>query len=274
MPELPEVETIRRQLARAIKGARIKNVIIKSPKPLKVSKNKFIKAATGAKIKEIGRRAKLLIFELSSKSNILFHLKMTGRMLLAGKKEKPTKHTHIVFELSGSQNLFFEDYRKFGFVDLLDKKELEKYFERQGFGPEPLSSKFTYKIMKACFLARKNKKIKQLLMEQTCVAGIGNIYASEICFYAGAHPEKQVEKLTEGELKKIYSGIRKILRAAIVSKGSSSDAYLDAHGKEGKYVPKLKVYGRMNKKCVQCGGVIKKIKLGGRGTFFCSKCQK
>ncbi|MBU1179873.1 bifunctional DNA-formamidopyrimidine glycosylase/DNA-(apurinic or apyrimidinic site) lyase [Patescibacteria group bacterium] len=275
MPELPEVETIRKQLNRTIRGAIIKDVKIKNAKPLRgVSKEKFIKIVKGAKISDVSRRAKLLILKLSNNNNILLHLKMTGRMLLVGKKEAPTKHTHIVFELVGSRNLFFEDYRKFGFVKLMKEKEMEKYFDKEGYGPEPLSANFSYKIMKTCLLAHPKKKIKPLLMEQSCIAGIGNIYASEICFYARVHPERRIKDIKEAEFKKIYNGTKKILRSAIENRGSSSDAYLDAYGKKGKFVPRLKVYGREGEKCIGCAGKVKKYKLAGRGTYFCPICQK
>lgn len=274
MPELPEVETIRRQLEKEIKGATIKNVVVRNAKPLNVQAEQFIAAVRGAKIKEVGRRAKLLIFYLSNNWRILFHLKMTGRMLLARKNAEPTKHTHVIFELSGPRNLFFEDYRRFGFVKLLEEKNLEKYLAGQGYGPEPLSKNFNYKTMKECLLAHKNKKIKQILMEQTCVAGIGNIYAAEICFHAGVRPDRKISGIKEPELKKIFSGIKKILMSAINNRGTSADAYVDAYGKQGTFVPKLKVYGRDGEKCLRCGGKIKKIKSAGRGTYFCPNCQK
>lgn len=288
MPELPEVETIRRQLEKEIKDATIKNIVVRNVKPFNVSAKKFIAAVRGAKIKEVGRRAKLLLLYLTpsavssptpaghirGSSVLLFHLKMTGRMLLAAKNEPPTKHTHVVFELSGTRNLFFEDYRKFGFIKLLEEKDLEKYLESQGYGPEPLSAKFNYKILKECLLAHKNKKIKQILMEQACIAGIGNIYAAEICFYAGVRPDRKIVDINEAEFKKIFDGTKKILKSAIVSRGTSADAYVDAYGKQGEFVPKLKVYGREGKKCIRCGGVIRKEKLAGRGTYWCPKCQK
>lgn len=276
MPELPEVETIRRQLEKNIKGATIKSVEIRSAKPLNVSRKEFEKAVTGEKIKNIKRRAKLLIFELSNGDNLLFHLKMTGKMLLAPKNTEPAKHTHIVFDLSSVYNLFFDDYRKFGFVKVFKKQPggLENYLDKQGYGPEPLAPEFVYKIMKACLLSHPNKKIKEILMNQSCIAGIGNIYAAEICFYAGISPSRKIADITDMEFKKIYIGAKKILKSAIASRGSSADAYVDAYGKQGTFVPKLRVYGRKEKKCFRCGGIIKKEKLAGRGTFWCPKCQK
>lgn len=297
------METIRRQLEKEIKGATIKDVVVRNAKPLNVSVKKFITAIRGAKIKEVGRRAKLLIFYLSpsaassssslvsssrkrGSSVLLFHLKMTGRMLLVLRNAQPTKHTHIIFRLSGSRDLFFEDYRKFGFVKLLKADVLEKYLAGQGYGPEPLSANFNYKNFKECLLAYKNKKIKQVLMEQSCVAGIGNIYAAEICFFAGVHPERKISQIKKTELKKIYQGVKKILASAISNRGTSADSYVDAYGKQGTFVPKLKVYGREGEKClsrrspngakedVRCGGIIKKEKIGGRGTYWCPGCQR
>lgn len=268
------METIRRQLEREIKGRTIEKVVVLNSKPLNASKEKFIAAVRGAKIKEVGRRAKLLLLYLSNGNILMFHLKMTGRMLLSGKNEPPTKHTHLVFELSSGRNLFFEDYRKFGFVKLFKTDELEKYFAGESYGPEPLAQNFTYKILKNCLLAHKNKKIKQILMEQTCIAGIGNIYAAEICFYAGVRPDRKIADITEAELKKIFLGTKKILADAIANRGTSADAYVDAYGNQGTFVPKLKVYDREGKKCVRCGGIIKKEKLAGRGTYWCPTCQK
>ena len=180
----------------------------------------------------------------------------------------------MLFIKSGKYNLFFEDYRRFGFVKLFTINELEAYFNKENYGPEPLSKNFNYKIMKDCLLSHKNKKIKQVLMDQTCIAGIGNIYAVEICFYAQVRPDRKIVDIPEAEFKKIFNGIKHILTNAIKSRGTSADAYVDAFGKEGEFVPKLKVYGRMGKKCIRCGGMIKKERIGGRGTFWCPDCQK
>ena len=270
------METIRRQLERAVKGAKIDDATALNSKPLKVTKEVFLRAVKGAEIKDVRRRAKLLLLYLSNGTILMFHLKMTGRMLLSDKSRLPTKHTHIIFKLSGAKhNLFFEDYRKFGFVKVFEGQgALEEYFRQQGYGPEPLSEEFSYEPMKQCLLARPKKKIKQVLMEQKCVAGIGNIYASEICFYARLNPFKKIGDMREDEFKKIYTGTKEILRKAIASRGSSSDAYLDAYGRAGQFVPKLKVYGRDGRSCLRCGNIIKKEMIGGRGTYYCPKCQK
>jgi formamidopyrimidine-DNA glycosylase len=274
MPELPEVETIRRQLDKEIAGKTVKSVVVRNVKPLNVSGKQFQATVSGKKITGVERRAKLLIFNLSGGWRIFFHLKMTGRMLLAAKNTPPAKHTHIVFNLSGGKDLFFEDYRRFGFVKLFDSTEAEKYLTSQNYGAEPLLPQFNYKTMKACLLAHPKKKIKEMLMNQSCIAGIGNIYAVEICFYAGVNPIRHIADITETELKEIFAGTKKILTSAVANRGTSADSYVDAYGEQGTFVPKLKVYNRANEKCLRCGGTIKKAKIAGRGTFWCPDCQK
>ncbi|MBF8280362.1 MAG: mutM [Candidatus Magasanikbacteria bacterium] len=275
MPELPEVETIRRQLQKEIVGATIRGVIVNFRKRLNVSSEKFRTMLKGKKILAVGRRAKLLVFELSNGLRMLGHLKMTGRFLIVKKGTSPNKHTHIQFILSGKNDLYFEDYRKFGFLKLMDDAGLQKELAAQNYGPEPLTAAFSFKKFVECIRGRGRKKIKQVLMEQTCIAGIGNIYADEICFAAGVHPERPANRLSAAELKIMFTAAKKILTAAIKNRGTSADAYLDAHGQQGTYVPFLKVYDRDGEKCRRNdGGIIKKIRVGGRGTHFCPKCQK
>lgn len=309
MPELPEVETIRRQLERAIRGKMIVGLEIRYKKPLKAPEADFRRAVLGAKIIGIGRRAKLLLWNLSSGYTVMFHLKMTGRILIVKDKVPPTKHTHFVFDISGKEKIFFEDYRKFGYIKLFKTSELAKFFASQGYGPEPLDPEFTFKKFALClrgkpkssaFLrdikpkevfvkpsiprspanaGRSNpegagRKIKPLLMEQTCIAGIGNIYAAESCFYAALMPTRTIKSLTDADLKNLFKAIKKVLRTSIKYRGTSADAYVDAFGKKGKFVPRLMVYGRAGEKCRRCGGFVKNMRLGGRGTDYCPKCQK
>jgi formamidopyrimidine-DNA glycosylase len=184
------------------------------------------------------------------------------------------KHTHIIYTFADGSKLFHNDLRKFGFVKLIKTSEVPEYLKKEGYGPEPLENDFTLKIFKALLAKRSRKKIKPTLMDQTFIAGIGNIYADEICFYAGVRPTRIISTLGEKEIKKLFAGIKKILFEAIKYRGTSADQYLDAEGKEGKYAPRLKVYGRKGKKCLRCGGIIQKIKLNGRGTYFCPRCQK
>ncbi|MCH8049669.1 bifunctional DNA-formamidopyrimidine glycosylase/DNA-(apurinic or apyrimidinic site) lyase [Patescibacteria group bacterium] len=274
MPELPEVETIRRQLQRTIKGATIKGVTVRYGKKIAPRSSTFVKMLTGKKVLAVDRRAKILWIKLSGGLNLFVHLKMTGRLLLKKKGERPSKHTHVVFELSGGRELHWEDIRKFGWLKLMPDDEAKKFLEKQSFGPEPISKKFTRPVLSLCLRAHPKAAIKPLLMTQSCVAGIGNIYATEALWMAKIHPLTKVEKISDAQIRLLYSSVVSVLKQAIPARGSSTDAYLDIYGKEGAFVPKLKAYGREGKKCLRCRSILKKIRVGGRGTTICTKCQK
>lgn len=276
MPELPEVETIRRQMERALKGRKISGVEVRFAGRLNVPAEEFARKISGAAFKAFGRRAKLLLLHLSNGWTIVAHLKMTGGFLLKPKAAKPGKHDHVIFHLSDGRQLWFEDQRKFGFLKLFKTGELEeKVFAKEGYGPEPLDPSFTFRRFKMCVTGRAKKKIKPLLMEQTCIAGIGNIYADEACWYGKVHPERRISTLSESELRGVYRGALQSMRQALKHRGSSADNYADLYGEEGGYVPHLKVYGREGEKCRRGdGGVVKKIRINSRGAHFCPKCQK
>lgn len=284
MPELPEVETIRRQLSRSIKGAKITGVQVRFAGRISPGKAKFVEDLTGKTIKAIVRRAKVLQFELSGGLTMLVHLKMTGRLLLkksgkagsasGGKGAKPTKHTHVIFQLSGGRELHFEDMRKFGWLKVISHEEAEKMLEAHKFGPEPLKKDFGWKRFAQCLGRKPNAKIKPWLMNPTCVVGIGNIYATEALWRAKIHPETQVKKLKDQQIKKLHAAIIHELKQALKDRGTSADDYLDAFGRAGEHDKKLKVYGRAGEPCPRCGLKLMKIKVAGRGTTFCPKCQK
>jgi len=275
MPELPEVETIRRQLEKEVVGATIKGVDVRFAGRLNVKAGEFVRAAEGAKIVASGRRAKLLLIGLSSGWTMVVHLKMTGRFLLSKGEPMPTKHTHLVFRLSGGRTLMFEDVRKFGYVKLVRTDDLERLiFDKEGYGPEPLDPSFTAERFAMCVGGRPNKKIKPLLMEQTCIAGIGNIYADESLWRAGIRPQRRAGSLTREELRKLHDGVQESLRGSLAVRGTSADMYVDLYGERGNNVAKLKVYGREGEPCARCKGPIRKIFFAGRGTHFCPKCQQ
>lgn len=274
MPELPEVETIKRQLERAVKGRAVLDVEVIKAKKINVSAKEFVKAVKGAKIKDVGRRAKMLLLGFGNGWTAVIHLKMTGRILFTDVSAKPGRHTFVVFTLSGGKKLFWDDMRTFGYLKLMKTDKLKEFLKEMNLGPEPFEAGFTPKVLKACLLRAGKRKIKPLLMEQKCVAGVGNIYAAEILAFAGVHPGRRAESLDDKEIAKLYSGLKKILTSAIAARGSSADDYVDLHGKAGTFVPKLKVYGREGERCAYCNGKIKKISLGGRGTYFCPKHQK
>ncbi|OGL72260.1 DNA-formamidopyrimidine glycosylase [Candidatus Uhrbacteria bacterium RIFCSPHIGHO2_12_FULL_57_11] len=274
MPELPEVETIRLQLQKNVVGKKITDVRVVSGRKLNLSPAQFIRAVRGATIKGARRRAKLLLINLGNGWTMVIHLKMTGRVLLEKDGTAVSKHAFVVFKLSGGKQLVWEDVRKFGFLKLVKTSKLDDLWKKQGFGPEPLDSSFTPQVLAACLARHKGKRIKPLIMEQTCIAGLGNIYAAEVLWFAGVHPNRATGKIRDAEVKKMYDGIRKILPRAIDYRGSSADSYLDLFGKPGEFVPRLSVYDRDGKPCLRRdGGIIKKIRTGGRGTYYCSVCQ-
>lgn len=271
MPELPEVETIKRQLNRKIKGKRIKRVEVIFPKFVKYPLNQFKKLVKGAVIKGIKRRAKLLIIELSSGYNLVIHLKLTGQLVFNGQKNK---HTHLVYTFTDESWLLHNDLRRFGFVKVVTKIDLNDFFAKENFGPEPLNKEFTFDLFKSLLNKRRKSKIKPLLMDQRFVAGIGNIYTDEILFAAKVLPIRKVDDLKIEEIRKIYQAVREILALAVKKHGSSNRDYIDARGREGSYLSFQKVYQRENKPCFRCKTKIKRIKMGGRSAHFCPRCQK
>lgn len=271
MPELPEVETIRRQLEANLKNKKILAAQILTPKILRSPAKEFIRHLKGAKILSVGRRAKLLLLNFSNGWTLLTHLKMTGQYLIS---VRPDKHVHVIFKLANKKQLLFRDVRKFGFLKLVRTAELANYFAKEKYGPEPLEKNFTLAKFTELLNNKKSGRIKPLLIDQKFLAGVGNIYAQEICFFAGVDPRRQIKTLTTGEIKKLFVGLKNILTAAVKLRGTSADDYLDIHGHRGNYAQKLKVYRRKGKKCPRCGAVLKEIRLGGRGTTYCPGCQK
>lgn len=274
MPELPEVETIRQDMIKKVKGKKIAKVEIRNGKNIKIiSPQEFERRLEGKIIKDIKRRGKYLILPLDPPDFLIFHLKLTGRLLFSPAGAKEPDYVRIVFTFTDNTRLFFADIRGFADIYLLTQNEMETVPIIKNLGPEPLSPEFTLDKFKQR-LKDKKGKIKPLLMNQNVIAGIGNIYSQESLHRAGVHPERNVSKLTDREIEAIYRSLLEVLQEAIKYRGSSVDAYLDLDGKEGKYVPHLRVYGREGKSCLRCGSPIKKKKIAGRGTYFCSKCQK
>ncbi len=271
MPELPEVETIKRQLNRKIKGKKIKKVEVILPRFVKYPLKKFEELVTGATISDISRRAKLLIIELSKGYCLIIHLKLTGQLVFKG---QPTKHTHLIYHFTDGSQLIHNDLRQFGFVKVILKKKLADFLAKEKFGPELLDKNFTLNLFKKLLNKRKGAKIKPLLMDQKFLAGIGNIYSNEILFFARILPTRRAGSLKSEEIKKIYQGIKKILSLALSRRGSSVQYYVDAKGEKGNFVPLIKVYQREGQDCLICHSKIKQLKIGGRSAYFCPRCQK
>ena len=289
MPELPEVETIIRDLNKEILGSKIQDAWTDFPKMIKFPKSfeQFKKEIKGKKIEKIWRRGKNIIFDLSGRMSLLIHQKLTGHLLL-GKwalekgqwqakipgplaEDPMNRFLHLMLWLDNGRMLALSDLRKFAKVELLNPEELKK--ELSSFGSEPLEKDFTFEKFKDCLKNRKGK-IKQILMDQTVIAGIGNIYSDEILWQAKVHPFKDVSKLREAELKKIYQAMREILPKAIKLGGESISDFRRISGERGYFDKERKVYRREGEKCSRCGTIIKRAKLAGRSVHFCSVCQK
>lgn len=265
MPELPEAETIKRELEVAVLGKKIVEVIVRSPKVIKAPVVKdFVKFATGASLTGALRKGKAIILRLSSGKDLVIQLGMTGQLIYPGN----AKTSRVSFRLSDGKFLDYNDQRMFGGLSLLNHHQELEYLKN--LGPEPLdlnAAEFSR------MLADKKTKIKVLLMDQQFISGVGNIYANEVLFRAGIYPERAANSLTEKEKEKLFTEIKNSLSEAIKYKGSSVDNYVRLSGEKGGYVPHLKVYGRYGKPCLKCKTTIKKITLAGRGTYFCPKCQ-
>ena len=294
MPELPEVETIRRQLLKEAVGKKIKEVEVKMPKLVyfdgrKSDVKNFKKNLEGAKIERANRRAKILIITLSSEYSLLVHLKLTGQLIYRAKNgatkrgghpwppaaiDVPNKWTHIIFYFIDGAKLYFNDLRQFGYMKLVPTGEVEEQKEIKNLGPEPLEKNFTIALFYQMLKKRAKAKIKPLLLDQNFISGIGNIYADESLFYAKIQPTRPAGELSEEEVKNLHQGIKTILKKSIASGGTSVDTYVTLSGKKGGYEKYLKVYGRKGKKCFRCGGIIKRIRLGSRSAHFCPQCQK
>ena len=266
MPELPEVETIKRDLEKIVIGKKITEVCVHNPMVVREpSLSAFKKGLKGVTIRHVLRRAKILIFELSNNKALTVHLKMTGQLVCPGKG----KLSRVTFYLSNGKMLDFNDQRLFGELRLLDNWRDLKFIRELGPEPKDLSLK-QFKEM----LCRKKTKVKSLLMDQKFISGIGNIYAAEILFRAKINPERSVANLSEEEKYLLFKAINDILNKAILLGGSSVDDYIRLSGKQGEYAKCHKVYGREGKPCLSCKASIKRISQGGRGTFFCPKCQR
>ena len=280
MPELPEVETITKQLNKVLKNLKIKGVFLNWQKLIKGVKAKDLeKILKNKKIVKVFRRGKNILIELDNNLILLIHLKLTGRILY-GEKEVVLKDPYVRFYLifDNEKIMALSDLRKFAKVVLFKKDQLNEIEDLKEIGPEPLERTFTLEKFTALINQNKKRKktIKEILMDQKIIAGIGNIYANEILWEAKINPLKSIRELTEKEIKKLFLSIKKILNLAIEHNGStiSDEMYRDIFGKEGRYGEIRKVYQKEGEKCLRCGAAILKTIQANRSTFYCPKCQK
>lgn len=283
MPELPEVETIRKQLQSRIAGKTIKHVEVLYPKvvhgTLSVPKNHakrggstadFVRALKGRKVCKVGRQGKLILIRLNGNETLVVHLKMTGRLLLNGEF---TKSTEVIFTFTDSTVLNYDDLRRFGYMKIVPTREEARVVQKEQLGIDFFDRAHTAEKFCELIASRGGSQIKPLLLDQSLIAGVGNIYAQEACFMAKIDPLRKAGNLNERELRALYQALRSIMLRAIKGGGTSADDYRDALGKMGKFAPHLKVYGREGKPCPRCKTTLVKKFIGGRGTVFCSKCQ-
>lgn len=286
MPELPEVETLRRELDKALAGKTVKSAKALWPKAvLPLSVKQFEMKLKNQKITEVNRRAKMLILNFSKDLSLVFHLKMTGQVIFVPQKgeatfgghptndvQTPGKHTRLILEFTNGDHLYFNDMRKFGWAKLLTESELDKITSHSG--PEPLGKDFTDNFLIDLFSKYPNRTIKQILLDQTLIAGIGNIYADEASFLSGLMPNRKVGTIKKEEIIELRKQIVSVLKLSISKGGTSARDYRRSDGSKGNFISYLKVYGREKEPCKKCGREILKMRHVGRGTHYCPHCQR
>lgn len=285
MPELPEVETVRRGLASALVGRRIKRARTKRAGLRFPFPPRFAARLSGRRIDALDRRAKYILAHLDDGNVWVTHLGMTGRWSILGQARQPgdfyyaeppdPAHTHVVVETEEGARLEFNDPRRFGYMDLIPEAELAAHPFFKALGPEPLGNEFHEPYLKRA-LAGKKTSIKAALLDQRVVAGLGNIYVVEALHRAGVAPAKPAGRISAPRLDKLYHAIRAVLEDAIEAGGSTLNDYAQVNGAQGGFQHRFRVYGREGEPCPvpDCGGVIRRAVHGGRSTFWCPRCQR
>ena len=287
MPELPEVETVARGLRRLIVG---KNIVKVSHDNAKSFPNSLVEVnnfMVGANIGGVRRRAKVIIIDLDDSWSLVAHLKMTGQMVFRGEEnwgaghpnddflaELPVRATRVQIEFSDGSKLFFNDQRKFGWMKLLPTAEIKNMPFFVKVGPEPLEDSFTLENFIDRFKRKKRSAIKAALLDQSVIAGVGNIYADESLWRAQIHPETRVESLDSSEFKRLYEAVRYVMNLSIEKGGSTARNYVNADGGKGNYLDYANVFRKEGSLCARCGSEIIKTRVAGRGTHICPVCQK
>ena len=288
MPELPEVETVRIGLSGLLPGRRIRQAEHDWPKSFPNAPGDVDRFLVGAAVTAVRRRAKVLVIDLDSSYSLVTHLKMTGQLVFRGQNERfgaghpsdslvgelPDKSTRVTLTFTDDSRLFFNDQRKFGWMRLLPTGEVEQLDFFQKVGPEPLADDFTPDDFIARLLRRKSSGIKAVLLDQTVVAGIGNIYADESLWGAKIHPETRVQDIPKAKLQNLYTSLRDVLQLSITKGGSTDRNYVNHEGKRGSYLTFANVFRREGQPCPRCGTAIVKLRVAGRGTHICPFCQK
>lgn len=301
MPELPEVETVKRGLEKFVIGLSVRQVSSDNVKSFPNNEDEIKQFLLGASITKVSRRAKLIIIELSTNYSLIIHLKMTGQLVFVGIdkhksndntirfggghptksliKELPDKSTRVILTLKSTENnvnvgiLYFNDQRKFGWMRLLPTSAIKELQFYKKYGPEPLENGFTAEILKQRLRSRLRSAIKAVLLDQSVIAGLGNIYVDESLWLANIHPLKPVYLLNDQEITFLHRAIQEVLSDSIAKGGSTDRNYIDVEGKVGQYLLTAKVFRRQGKPCYRCDQLIVKLKVASRGTHICPSCQ-
>ncbi|ORM99013.1 Formamidopyrimidine-DNA glycosylase [Lentilactobacillus parabuchneri] len=272
MPELPEVETVRRGLTKLVEGSTIKSVDVLYPKMVNLPPKDFENALKGKKIDRIDRRGKYLLIRLSDHLTIVSHLRMEGKYDVELDGAPLDKHTHVVFHLTDGRELRYNDTRKFGRMNLVDTGTEMSVAGLKTIGPEPTEQALTLDYMTAIF-KKSRKVIKPFLLDQSNIAGLGNIYANEVLWLSKINPKQPVNSLKPAQIKRLRKNIITEIQMAIDGHGTTVHSYSTAYGEAGNFQNHLNVYGKQGEPCPRCGTKIVKIKLAQRGTHYCPKCQ-
>ncbi len=290
MPELPEVETIVKDLKELIVNQDIKEIVALDKRFADLNKACKRSLIVGQKILDVSRRGKHIAIKLVNSYYLVIHLKMTGQLILvegvkwlAGghptddlatitKPTWPNNTTRLIINLSAGDTLFFNDVRKFGWIKLMSETEWQDYQDK--LGVEPLSKNFTEELLQTLLAQKPRSRIKPLLLNQKYITGLGNIYTDESLFRAGIRPDRLACQISSKEVNKLTSAIRIVLTEAIKHRGTTVSDYRDGRGQKGNFVHYLQVYGRADQQCYYCGQIIQKTILAGRGTHFCPQCQQ
>ena len=276
MPELPEVELVARALDTLLRGRRIERAeLLRERLAPDTRPAQFGREIGGTAINSIGRRGKFVVFDLDNGQTLITHLRMTGRFLIVPAEREAPKFTHAIFHLEGGNRLLFQDQRHFGFMKIASSDGLHALREIAGLAPEPLSDEFSeeylYRVLK-----NSRRSVKEVLLDQRKVCGLGNIYAAEVLHRAGLHPAKRADRITKKTAAKVHAHIRDVLAEAI---NAGSTLNIDPENIDGSYAggnfeSRWRVYDREKKPCPVCETMIVRLKQGGRSSYFCPKCQR
>ncbi len=274
MPELPEVETIKRIVCPQLAGRTIETTEVRNAQVIAYPKSTcFSKAMSGQIISNMSRRGKFLTIQLENGDRLSLHLRMTGQLTVVPESEPIEKHTHLIFHLSGGSQLRYIDTRRFGRFWLLRKGEADTVTGQNKLGLEPTDPAITGEYLKT-LLGKRKKTVKEMLLDQAVIAGIGNIYSDEILFAAKIYPGTACRILNEYDWDKLAKKIPEIIIWGIESNNMTPDEYLRGKGKEYRNISQLRIYGRAGKPCVRCGTIIDKVTICGRTSCYCPSCQK